>query len=190
MTADVTLLLDRVREGDDAALDRVVAALYDELRAAARYQRARSGAPPTVNTTALVHEAYARMAGRDGLDINDRQHFVRYAARAMRDVIVDYARAQATQKRGGPGRPASIDHLVEMGAPVAAPEIDPHEALTVDAALDRLAALDAQTAQIAELRYFGGLTAQEAADAVGLSIATANRRWAAGRAWLARELAA
>ena len=183
MTADAATLLARVRDGDPAALDALVAGLYDELRAVAHRQRVRAGARDTVNTTAVVHEAYAKLAGRaDALDLSDRDHFVRVAARAMRDVVVDYARAQAADKRGGDGRPATLDE-------VAGAAVDLHEALSVDAALDRLAALDADAARIAELRYFAGLTNEEAAQALGVSVATVKRRWAVGRAWLARQLA-
>lgn len=190
MTHDVTVLLDRVREGDAGALDRVVEQLYDELRAVAHRQRVRNGAAPTVNTTAVVHEAYAKLAGRSAaLDLSDREHFVRVAARAMRDVIVDYARAQATEKRGGQGRPDSLDQAREVGVTAVSPRIDLDEALSVDAALDRLAALDAEAARVAELRYFAGLTAEETAEVMGLSLATAKRRWAVARAWLARQLA-
>ncbi|MEM0963553.1 MAG: ECF-type sigma factor [Bacteroidota bacterium] len=191
MTAEaVTVLLDRVRDGDADALDRVVEQLYDELRSVAHRQRVRSGAALTVNTTAVVHEAYAKLAGRsDALDLNDRQHFVRVASRAMRDVIVDYARAQATDKRGGEGRPASLDGLREVGVTAVSPRVDLEETLSVDSALHRLAAFDAEAAQVAELRYFTGLTAEEVADVMGLSLATVKRRWAVARAWLARQLA-
>ena len=190
MTPDaVTTLLDRVRDGEAAALDRVVETLYDELRAVARRQRAWNGADATVNTTAVVHEAYAKLASRaDALDLSDREHFVRVAARAMRDVIVDYARAQSTQKRGGDERPASLDALAASGAVPAAATVDLDEILSVDDALGQLAALDAETAQTVELRYFGGLTAEETADALGVSVRTVKRRWSVGQAWLARRL--
>ena len=187
--ADVTLMLTRAREGDPAALGEIVSGLYAELRAVASRQRRWNGAAETVNTTALVHEAYAKLAGQERLDLTDREHFVRVAARAMRDVIVDHARAQNALKRGGSGRTPSLDGLKDAGVQVAAPEVDLDEALSVDAALDRLAALDPEAARIAELRYFTGLSNEETAAALGVSLATAKRRWAAGRAWLARELA-
>ena len=191
MALDIPTLLGRVREGDGVALDAVVGELYDELRAAARRQR-RGGAPETLNTTALVHEAYARIAGGadGGVTFHDREHVVRLAARAMRSVIIDYARAQSAQKRGGAGRPDGLGTLAARGREPAAPPLDLDTALSVDAALGRLHQIDAEAAGVAELRYFGGLTNEETAEALDLSLATVKRRWASGRAWLARELAA
>lgn len=190
MAPDVTVLLDRVREGDASALDRVIEQLYDELRSVAHRQRVRNGAAPTVNTTAVVHEAYAKLAGRSAaLDLNDRQHFVRVASRAMRDVIVDYARAQSTEKRGGDGKAASLDEMREVGVTAVSPRVDLDETLSVDTALDKLAQIDEQAARVAELRYFAGLTNEETAEVLGVSLATSKRRWTVARAWLARHLA-
>ena len=189
-SSDVTLLLDRARAGDTDAFGRLVGELYDELRHMAHAQRRRLGAADTVNTTAVVHEAYAKLADRadrtDGLAFMDRSHFFRVAARSMRDVIVDYARAQQTAKRGGPGRPASLDAV----GPVAdrSGGVDPAEVLSIDHALGALERLDAEAARVAELRYFGGLTTEETAEALALSPATVKRRWTVARAWLYRQL--
>ncbi len=183
----VTVLLDRARTGDAEALGRLVGQLYGELRAIAHAQRRRLGAADTVNTTAVVHEAYAKLdghAGGDGQAFADRTHFFRVAARAMRDVIVDYARAQRTAKRGGDGRPVSLDQLGTV-AEVAA--LDPAEVLSLDAALRDLERVDAEGARVAELRYFGGLSVEETAEALDLSPATVKRRWAMARAWLYRR---
>jgi RNA polymerase sigma factor (TIGR02999 family) len=179
-----TDLLDRSRDGD--AFDRLVGKLYGELRAVARGQRRRFGASDTVNTTAVVHEAYAKLGDREAAPaFADRAHFFRVAAQAMRDVIVDYARAQRREKRGGDARPAS---LADVG-PIAAPEaLDPADVLALDRALDRLAAFDAEAAHVTELRYFAGLTIEETAEALALSAATVARRWTLARAWLHREL--
>jgi RNA polymerase sigma factor (TIGR02999 family) len=183
----VTTLLGRVREGDAEALGRVVEQLYAELRQAAHQQRFRGHAAETVNTTALVHEAYAKLAARAApLDLSDREHFIRTAALAMRSVIVDYARAQSAERRGGSGKPRSLDGLAEVLPGEGRLDID--QALSVDAALARLTALDEEAARVAELRYFGGLTNEETAEAVGLSPATVKRRWSVARAFLAREL--
>ena len=185
---DVTVLLDRARLGDADAFDRLVAELYGELRGMARAQRRRLGAPETVNTTAVVHEAYAKLGARGdggGPDYADRDHFFRVAARAMRDVIVDYARAQRADKRGGAGRDVRLDDAPTLAA---AGRFDPAEALSVDAALADLERLDAESARIAEMRYFAGLSLEETAEALGLSPATVKRRWAVARAWLYRRL--
>ncbi len=187
---DVTTLLDRAREGDAAALDRLVPLVYDQLRALARGQRRRVGAAATVNTTALVHEAYAKLAGRAAgpAHFADRRHYFRVAARAMRDVLVDYARAQGAQKRGGPLPDRSLSDPALASALRALPPLDIAETLDLDAALTRLEALDAEQARLVELRYFAGLTNEEAAEVLEMSPATAKRRWAVARAWLYREL--
>jgi len=183
---DVPTLIDHVRAGDAVAFDRLVGQLYDELHRLARAQRRRLGAGDTVNTTAVVHEAYAKLGGRDAApDFADRDHFLRVASRAMRDVIVDYARARHAAKRGGDARAVTLD------GPVAdADALDPSEVLGVDRALDALARLDPEAARVAELRYFAGLSVEETADAMDLSPATVKRRWTVARAWLYRELSA
>ncbi|WP_095512191.1 sigma-70 family RNA polymerase sigma factor [Rubrivirga marina] len=178
---DVTQLLALARDGDQRALDRVLPLVYEEVRRLARSQRYRNGASETLNTTALVHEAYEKLALHDG-DYVDRQHFFRVAARAIRQVLIDAARARKAEKRGGGTPDVSLD-----GVAVASPARD-DEALALDEALDRLAALDDRQAQIVELRYFVGLTVPETADVLDLSPATVKRDWAAARAWLYREM--
>ena len=190
---DVTVLLHRAQSGDESAFRRVVGQLYDELRAVARSQRRRLGASETVNTTAVVHEAYAKLAGRDGEpDFVDRQHFLRVASRAMRDVIVDSARAQRAEKRGGGETPLRIHQTGVFPGGLAAQStaINPDEVLALDRALRKLDTLDAEQARLVELRYFSGLTLPEVADALDISLATAKRRWTVARAWLYRELSA
>ena len=186
MPPPVTEILDRARDGDDAAFGDLVGRLYAELRAVARSQRRRLSASDTVNTTAVVHEAYARLDGGAGPPaFTDRAHFFRVAAAAMRGVIVDHARAQSRAKRGGPGRAASLSAV----GPVAdAGGMDPAEALAVDRALAALAALDAEAARVVELRYFAGLSVEETAEALALSPSTVKRRWAVARGWLYRRL--
>ena len=185
----VNQLLESARAGDDDAFARIVGQLYDELRAVARGQRRRLGASDTVNTTAVVHEAYAKLAGREAPpEYADRAHFFRVAARAMRDVIVDHARAQSAAKRGGRNRPLSLDATAVRGA-VGAPTVDLGVVLSVHDALGRLAELDAEAARVAELRYFAGLTNEQTAEALALSVATVKRRWTMARAWLHRALA-
>ncbi len=182
--ADVTVLLDRARAGDAEAFDQMVSRLYGELRAIAHAQRRRLGASDTVNTTAVVHEAYAKLEG--GGDFADRDHFLRVASRVMRSVIVDYARAQRATKRGGTGRPVPLDAAGPVGA---LDRLDPAEVLSVDLALEELERLDPEAARITELRYFAGLTIEETAQALGLSPMTVKRRWALARGWLYDRLA-
>ena len=174
--------LDRTRSGHAEAFDHLVGQLYGELHHIAQAQRRRLGASDTINTTAVVHEVYAKMGGReDAGSFADRDHFLRVASRAMRDVIVDYARSQHRVKRGGAGRPVSLDVL----GPVAEPStLDTGEVLSVDRALDVLEGFDPEAARIVELRYFAGLTIDETARALDLSPMTVKRRWALARGWL------
>ncbi len=177
MTHDVTQLLAQARDGDERALDRVLPLVYDELRKLAHGQRYRNGASPTLNTTAVVHEAYEKLAHHDGT-YADRVHFFRVAARAIRQVLIDAARARKADKRGGGTPDVDLDD-VALASPARA-----DEALALDEALDRLAEADDRQAQIVELRYFVGLTVPETAEVLGLSPATVKRDWTAARAWL------
>lgn len=182
-----TLLLDRTRKGDEEALGQLVSQLYDELRHVARMQRHRLGASDTFNTTAVVHEAYARLAGRDAHAFHDRAQFLQTAARTMRDVLVDYVRTKDARKRGGP-LPIRSLHDIAPGSLPGLPPIRVGEILDLDRALKRLEVMDDRQARLVELRYFGGLSIAEAAEALGISPATAKRQWNVARAWLYREL--
>lgn len=180
-----TALLDRARAGEAEAFDRLVGQLYGELRALAHAQRRRLGASDTVNTTALVHEAYAKLDGRAdgaGRAYTDRAHFFRVAARAMRQVLVDYARGQHAAKRGGTDAALPLDEARLLPAERTA------EVVALDEALQRLTTLDPRQSEVVELRYFVGLTIPETADVLGLSPATVKREWTAARAWLHREM--
>ncbi|MEM1115270.1 MAG: ECF-type sigma factor [Bacteroidota bacterium] len=172
---EITRLLDRARDGDPEAVDRLIPLVYDELRALARRQRQRQGADETLNTTALVHEAYEKLARGS---FADRQHFFRIAARAMREVLIGHARHHGRAKRGGGARPLPLTEAA-LATPAA-----PEHLLALDEALTRLGALDARQAEVVELRYFTGLTIPEAAEVLGLSPATVKRDWTAARAWL------
>ena len=168
-------------------LDRFTEALYDELRGLARSQRRRHRAGDTINTTAVVHEAFAKLGARaEAPAFADRAHFFRIASRAMRDVIVDYARAQSRVKRGGGERPLRL--LESDQAAGASAELDVHEVLALHDALADLERLDPEAARVAEMRYFGGLSVAETAEALALSPATVKRRWTMARAWLLRRL--
>lgn len=173
----VTQLLALAGEGDKAALAKLIPLVYEELRAMAHRQRISQGGGDTLNTTALVHEAYEKLAG-SGAAYEDRRHFFRVAARAMRSVLVDHARAQSREKRGGGMKARTLDEVR-----IAPPE-RPEQMLALDEALNILNELDSRQAEVVQLRYFIGLTVPEAADVLGLSEATVKRDWTAARAWL------
>ncbi len=178
---DFTALLTAWRAGDQSARDRLVGIVYPELRAIARRQLANERGDHTLQPTALVNEAYMRLSRLDRIDWQDRVHFVRMAARLMREILVDHARRHGAGKRDG-GERVPITQ-VDVAAPAG--DID---MLALDAALEGLAAVDPARAQLVELRYFGGLTIEETAEALGISPATAKRHWQAARAWLFEAL--
>ena len=168
---------------DDRPVDALLPVVYEELRrlAAAYLRRERPG--QTLQPTALVHEAYLKLLKDRPERWQNRAHFCAIAAHAMRQVLIERARARDALKRGG-GQPRVT---FDEGLPAAAAE-HPVDLIALDTALDRLAALDAGQARIVELRYFGGLSIEETAEAMGISPATVKRHWAVARAWLAREL--
>jgi RNA polymerase sigma factor (TIGR02999 family) len=177
----VSRLLDDARRGDEAALGRLLPLLYAELREIAGRHMRRERPDHTLQPTALVHEAFLRMAGSTPLSAQDRTHFLRAASQAMRRVLVDHARARNAQKRGG-ALHVTLDEAI-AGAPQPAVDM-----LALDDALDRLGAAEPRWAQVVELRYFAGLEIPEVAAALGVSPATVKRDWQFARAWLSREL--
>lgn len=176
-------LLRDWRDGDTTALDRMVPIIYAELRRLARGQLRRDPAARSLQPTVLVHEAYLQLLGAR-VDWQDRTHFLSVAARVMRRVLVQRARARQAGIRGGG------DVRVTLTASVAAPHEDPVGILDLDRALERLQAVDGRQARVVELCYFGGLTYSEIADLVGVSEATVDRDLRHARAWLKRALAA
>jgi RNA polymerase sigma factor (TIGR02999 family) len=176
---EVTRLLQAWHGGDDAARDRLIAVVYGELRrrAAAHMRHERRG--HTMRPTDLVHEAYLRLCEQNAAWRN-REQFFGVASRLMRRILVDHARARAAAKRGG-----ALRVTLSEGLSTSPPEPD---LLDLDAALDELGALDERQARLVELRYFGGLSIEEAAEALGVSLATANREWVTAKAWLYRRL--
>ncbi len=178
----LTQLLIRWGQGDQAALDELMPLVYDDLRRYANSFLHRRSRNHTLQPTALVHEAYLRLAGRQNTSWQNRAQFFGLAAKIMRELLVDYARAQATAKRGGSQLRLSLTAADRFSS---AAEID---LLTLDQALRELAALNPQYGQVVELRYFGGLTIEEAAVVMGVSHATVERDWKFARAWLKREL--
>jgi RNA polymerase sigma factor (TIGR02999 family) len=183
----VTALLVAHRAGDADALERVFPLVYAHLRAVARAQlrrdgRGRDGAH-TLSTTALVHEAYFKLADAPRLDARDRAHFLAVAARAMRQVLVEYARRHRAAKRGGGAAALDLD------AAQVAVEERADALVALDEALSRLAALSERLARVVELRFFGGLSEEETAAALGVTDRTVRRDWVKARAWLHAELA-
>jgi RNA polymerase sigma factor (TIGR02999 family) len=180
---DVTALLRAWRDGDPAAVDELLAVVYRDLhRQAERYMRAQ---PPghTLQATGLVHEAYLRLVHHDQVDWNSRGHFFAVAAKAMRSILVDHARARGAAKRGGGADQLTLEDLEVVGGGGEVGVLD------LDEALNRLAELDPRKGSLVELRYFGGLSIEETAEVLGLSPATVKREWRTARAWLRRELA-
>lgn len=181
-TVEVATLLQAWRAGDADACDRLVPFVYAELRRLARAQLRRDPAALSLQPTALVHEAYLRLVKAD-VDWQDRTHFMSVAARVMRRVLVEHARARKARKRGGD------DTRVTLSTPIEAPsQPDPVDVLLLDAALDRLQAYDARQAQVVELSYFGGMTYPEVGATLGISEASVHRSLRHARAWLRREL--
>jgi RNA polymerase sigma factor (TIGR02999 family) len=167
-----------VGEGERQSLDELFPLVYEELRHIA-HRRLRGGARgETLNTTALVHEAYLRLVERTGPAVIDRAHFCALASRAMRFVLVDYARTRTAQKRGGGESDASLDD-VQIAADERAIDL-----LALDETLEQLKAHDARLAQLVEYRFFGGLSYEEIAEVTGLSVPTVKRDWRRARSWL------
>jgi RNA polymerase sigma factor (TIGR02999 family) len=178
----IARLLAEVRGGDEAAADELMPVVYDELRRLAR--RHLAGQPPghTLQTTDLVNEAYLKLLKPSETGWKDRIHFLAVASRAMRSVLVDYARRRGYAKRGGNPVRVSLSEAKQTSKEGSA------EILDVDEALTRLAILDARKGQIVELRYFGGLSVEETAELLGVSERTVKREWRWARAWLYQEL--
>ena len=179
---EVTALLLAWREGDAAALDRLLPAVYDELHRMARRQLRRERTDHTLQPTALVHEVFLKLVDVRRIQWQDRSHFLAMAARLMRRVLVDWARARRYQKRGGEAVRVTLDpdDLAAAGPP--------QDVVELDLALEALAREDPRKSQVVELRFFGGLSVEETAEALGISSDTVTRDWKLARAWLRREL--
>lgn len=178
---DVTALLRAWSDGDRAALAELVPVVYRELhRQAERYMRGQSPGH-TLQATALVNEVYLRLVSRESVDWKNRAHFFGVAAKVMRSILVDHARARRASKRGGGADQVTLAAADEAGGQEV-------EVLELDEVLQRLAELDSRKAALVELRWFGGLSIEEAAAVLAVSSATAKREWRTARAWLRREL--
>jgi RNA polymerase sigma-70 factor, ECF subfamily len=183
---DITALLKAWGRGDSAALERLTPLVYDQLRAQARRYVRMEQPGLSVDGTGLVHEVYLRLVRTEHVEINDRAHFFALSARLMRRILVDAARTRAAVKRGG--ELVRVDDAQRELDRVSDLESGADSLCALDDALTTLARLDPRRAQVIELRFFGGLSVQETADALGVSSPTVLRDWRLARAWLAREL--
>ncbi|MFN7941987.1 MAG: ECF-type sigma factor [Thermoanaerobaculia bacterium] len=181
-TEPLESLLERARGGDARAFDEAYAAVYQEIRRVARWQRRQRNAGETLSTTALVHEAYVKLAGPVRLGLQNHHHLIALAARAMRQILVDAARARLAAKRGGGAAAVELEEEA-FATPALAEEL-----VALDRALERLAARDERLARLVEWRYFGGMTDGELARALERDERTIRRDWQKARAFLIREL--
>ena len=181
---DVTRLLHEWKAGDREALDRLIPLVYPELHALASRQLAGEWRHGRLQTTAVVSEAYLRLFGQRAVDWQNRGHFFAIAAQLMRRILVDHARHERRDKRGGDATPVVLDEAIAS----APGTVDAVDALDLDRALQKLEALDPDAARLVELRFFAGLTIDETALALEVSPATVKREWAVVKGWLHREL--
>jgi RNA polymerase sigma factor (TIGR02999 family) len=177
----ITTLLIDLREGRPGAAEELVGAVYQDLRRLAAHQFRHEAAGHTLQPTAIVHELYVRLFGGEAAPWQDRQHFFAVAAQQIRRILVDHARAKRAAKRGG-------DQVRVTMTQLGGGETKDEDVLAVHEALEQLEALDKRAAQVIELRFFGGLEEQEAAEVLGISLATLKRDWVFARAWLLDQL--
>jgi RNA polymerase sigma factor (TIGR02999 family) len=178
----ITILLQEFASGDKSALDRLVTLIYPELRRLARGYMRNERPDHTLQPTALVHEAYARLVKQDQPDYCSRAHFMGVAAQVMRQVLIDHARTRDAEKRGGGAANLSLE--MAAGMPVS----EPATIIAIDAALGQLAQSDPLKARLIEMRFFGGMTAEESAEVLKLSVTEVRRHLRVAQAWLQREL--
>ena len=179
---EITELLHAARRGDVQALDRVFAAVYRTLRTLAGSRLRDASGENTLSPTALVHETYLKLIGANRLELTDRRHFFACAARAMRQIMIDHARARMSQQRGAGAASVEIESQ-DLATPAE------HDLLDVDAALDRLDAINPDLRELVELRIFAGMTLEELAQSSGRSLRTVNRDWQRARALLMTQMA-
>jgi RNA polymerase sigma factor (TIGR02999 family) len=178
----ITQLLIEWRDGDQTALDRLIPLVHQELRRLAHHYLKQERREHTLQTTALVNEAYLKLVDHKGMHWQNRNHFFAVAAQAMRRILVDHARTRDALKRGGGLAMTNLDEAATVADTQAA------DLLVLNDALDQLAQLDARKSRIVELRYFGGMTLEETAEVVGLSPTTVNREWKRAKTWLLKTM--
>ncbi len=181
--SEVTRILDSIAQGNPQAAEELLPLVYEELRKLAAHKMANEAPGQTLQATALVHEAWLRLAGNEHAQFQNRAHFFAAAARAMRRILIENARRKQRVKHGGGWERIDIDAL-QAPAPVPSDNL-----LALDEALTNLAGVDAQAADLVQLRFFAGLSQQQAADVLGISRRTADRTWAYARAWLFEQVA-
>jgi RNA polymerase sigma factor (TIGR02999 family) len=178
----ITELLIEWRDGDERALDNLIPLVYEEMRRLARYYMRRERPGHTLQTAALVNEAYLRLVDYKGMRWQNRSHFYAVASQAMRRILVDHARSRRYEKRGGGAQTVELDEAEGLVQKQAA------DMIALDDALTDLAALDSRKSQIVEMRYFGGMSVEDTAEALGVSAVTVMREWRTAKAWLLRAL--
>jgi len=183
-SAQITRLLQQWQGGNREALDRLIPLVYDELRVIASRHLAREWRDRALRTTALVNEAYLKLVDQRQSDWQNRAQFFAVAAQLMRRILVDHARRELRDKRGGGEVAVALDDRIATPQP----SVDTIDVLALDTALAKLAALDPEQSRLVELRFFGGLTNEETAAALGVSVTTVKREWALAKGWLHREL--
>jgi len=180
--SDVTQILHAIERGDAKAADELLPLVYEELRKLAAYKMANESPDQTLQPTALVHEAWLRLTGKENIQWNGRAHFFAAAAEAMRRILIDNARRKLALRHGGGQQRVDV-----LEQDIAA-HGDDEQLLAINEALEKFAAQDKQKAELVKLRFFVGLTIEEAADILGISAATAKRQWTYARAWLHAEM--
>ena len=180
--SEITLILERAQHGDASSAEQLLPLVYEELRRLAAHKMANEAAGQTLQPTALVHEAWLRLVGNEDQQWNGRAHFFGAAAEAMRRILVENGRRKRAARHGG-GQAKLDVHEIELAAPAQDDEL-----LAVNDALEKLAARDSKKAELVKLRYFVGLTTEEAAEVLGISVPTADRWWNFSRAWLFGEM--
>jgi RNA polymerase sigma-70 factor, ECF subfamily len=181
-SADITVLLQKIRQGDAAAESDLIPLIYNELRAIARNQMGRERPDHSLQATVLVHDAFLQLVGNSQIDWSNRAHFFALASRVMRHILVDHARTARAQKRPG------FRQKVELESALVFVEGQQADFLALDEALERLAEFDPRQSRVVEMHFFGGLGFEEIAEVLGISDRTAKRDWTMARAWLYREL--
>jgi RNA polymerase sigma factor (TIGR02999 family) len=187
-TATVTRLLGEVEQGSREALDALFPIVYEELHAQAKRQRGAWHGDFTLDTTALVHEAYLKLVDQQRVAAGSRAHFVAVAAKAMRHILCNYARDRQRRKRGGGAPVLALDEALHAAVPLVIDDAQADSLVALERALARLEQHDARQAKVVECRFFGALGIEDTAAALGISPATVKRDWAFARAWLFREL--